>query len=181
MRSFLIILVAIIAIPSFGKKDPELTLKYIDLFNKTVKIKVPEEFKQMNSGEIKKTYVGLPTIKMAYANDDQSVRIAFGADELLADDRALPKMTSMMKEWLQGRLAKNKWKDEGVKTVNGNKLGYLEYILKKPEKNYEYMFFTLYRGQMLSCSIHAPKKGWKFWREFAGQMEESLKLLKEKE
>ena len=180
MKQLSLLLICLCSLQSLAKKDPEITLKEIDLFNKSVKIKIPSEFKTLSDAKIKQTYAGLPTIKLVYANEDETVRIAFGTDDLLADDRALPAMTSMMKKWLQGRLAKNKWKGEGVTQVRGNNFGYLEYILKKPEKYYEYMFFVLYRGQMLSCSIHSPKKGYKFWRGIGEQMMASL-VLKEKE
>lgn len=180
MKLFSLVFSCLFTFLSFSKKDPEISLKEIDLFSKTVKIKIPAEFKTLGDSKIKQTYQGLPTIKLVYTNDDATVRIAFGSDDLLADDRVLPKMTNMMKDWLKGRLAKNKWKGEGVKIVGGNKFGYLEYILKKPEKYYEHMFFVLYRGQMLSCSIHSPKKGYKFWKGIAEQMMESL-VLKEKD
>lgn len=90
-------------------------------------------------------------------------------------------MTTMMKGWLKGSIEKSKWKDEGVTEVGGTKVGYLEYFKKKPEKTYEFMFFTLSRGQMLSCCIHAPKKGNKFWRDVAQQIMNSLILVKGKD
>ena len=180
MKSLILLFAVLFVLPSFARKDPQITLEEIELFKGTVKIEVPKEFKTLSDDKIKKTYEGLPTIKLVYANDDETVRIAFGSDELLVQEQALPKMTGIMKEWLKGRLAKNKWKGEGVKVVNGIKFGYLEYILKKPEKYYEHMFFVLYRGQMLSCSIHSPKKGYKFWKGIAEQMMASL-VLKEKE
>lgn len=178
MNKFLFIFVLLIAVQAFSKDKSEVILTEIELFQGAVKIKIPNNFTPLSDTKVKKTYSGLPTVKMVYANKDESVRIAFGSDDLLAPEQALPQMTLLMKDWLKERLAKNKWKGEGVTQVNGNNFGYLEYILKKPEKNYEFMFFTLYRGQMLSCSIHAPKKGYKSWKVIAEQMMESLRLKK---
>ena len=181
MKKLSLFLILIFAVVSYAKKDPEITLVETELLKGLVTIKIPKEFKQMNDGKIKANYQGLPTIKMAYASSDETVRIALGSDQLNAPDQVLPKMTQLMKQWLQGRLDKNKWKGEGVTVINDVKFGYLEYILKKPEKYYEFMFFTLYRGQMLSCSIHSPKKGYKFWKGVAEEMMTTLTFKKEKE
>lgn len=180
MRSLLLIAL-FVGFSSFGKDKPEVTLAEISLFNKTVKLKVPKEFKQIDDGKIKKLYPGLPKTRVVYANADNTVRIALGSDDLLLKEQALPAMTTMMKGWLKGSVEKSKWKDEGVTDVSGTKVGYLEYIKKKPEQSYEFMFFTLSRGQMLSCSIHAPKKGNKFWRDIANQIMNSLILVKGKD
>ncbi|UKN03046.1 hypothetical protein K6119_05915 [Paracrocinitomix mangrovi] len=181
MKQFALLFLVAISFSIHAKKGAEVKLAQIEIYNGLVKIKVPSTFKQLADGDIKSLYSKeLPAIKMAYADTDKNVRIGFGSTQLNAKEQTLPAITNMIEGWLKEQNPKTKWKDKSVIDVNGAKVGYIEYIQKKPEKNYKFVFFTLFRGQMLACKFHAPKKGFKSWQTIAHEMMQSLIIEKEK-
>ena len=176
---FFTILLVIFSLNLFAKKDPEIELGEIELMNKTVKIKIPTNFKYLDKSQYSKFYLSETEPKIMYTNDDRSIHIGFFANNIQADERTLPAVTRIMEKALQSTHPKAKWKNTGIQEVNGGKVGFVEYQNKKPEKFYELVFFTNFRGQILSCIFHAPKKGYKPWKNLSYQMMKSLTLIKE--
>lgn len=159
-------------------KGIEINLGKIKLFNGAVEIMVPKEFKSIPDHEFKSYYSAETMPKLVYVDETKEIRIAFDSKSLAAKESDLPRVTATMKAGLQKFHPKAKWKDSGVKVINGHKVGYIDYLNKKPEKFFELLFFTSYKGQMVSCSFHAPKKGFKPWKVIAYEIMESFTIVK---
>ncbi|MBD3638394.1 MAG: hypothetical protein HUJ25_13665 [Crocinitomicaceae bacterium] len=182
MKVLILIAAFLVPFAILAKKKSDVEYKEVEMFEGNVQLKVPSAFQLLPETQLSKYYEGQPKTKVAYVNDEKSIRIGFGSESLLVDDRSLPAVTNLIEKWLKNKHPKTKWKTKEVTEVDGHKVGYIEFIKKKPEKYYEMVFFTLYRGQMLHCTFHAPKKGYKPWKTVSHEIMQSLKLrMPEKE
>ena len=159
-------------------KRPDVQMGTIELFNKQISIKIPATFELMDDGRMKKVYHDEVTPKIAYSNLEKTIRIGFGSESLSSKETSIPMLTIRFEKLLKKIHPKARWKDQGVEIINGHKVGFIEYINKKPTKFYELLFFTSYKGQLVSCTFHAPKKGYKSWKMIADEMMQSLTIKK---
>ncbi len=176
MKQILVLFSLFILLTS-GKK-PEIKMGTIDLFNKQITIKVPASFELMDEGRMKKVYHAEAQPKIAYSNIEKTIRIGFGAQSISSKEAGIPALTIRFEQLLKKLHPKAKWKDQGVQIINGHKVGFIEYINKKPTKFYELLFFASFKGQLLSCTFHAPKKKHKPWKKIAHEMMQSLTIKK---
>lgn len=176
----------ILALLSFSicghtKKVDPMIYQTITLFNKSVSIAVPFSFEQKSKDQIKDYKFGSSTAELQYKDPAYDIHVTFYADNLPADERSLPAVRGVIEKVLRQMHPKAKWKNTGVEKIEGGQVGYVEYQNKKPEKYYELIFFTEFRGQLLSGVFHTPKKGYKSWKSVSYQIMRSLVLKKEKE
>lgn len=176
MKELTVIFTLFILLTS-GKK-PEIKMGTIDLFNKQINIKVPVSFELMDDGRMKKVYHQEAMPKIAYSNTEKTIRIGFGAESISSKEAGIPILTVRFEKLLKKLHPNARWKDEGVQIINGHRVGFIEYINKKPTKFYELLFFASFKGQLLSCTFHAPKKGHKPWKKVAHEMMQSLTIKK---
>ncbi|MEO9532679.1 MAG: hypothetical protein ABJG68_16750 [Crocinitomicaceae bacterium] len=176
MRAFIFISILLIALTSVQKS--KIKYERIGLLNQQVEINVPADFKVMDDAKMKKSYQEEAMPKVAYSNEEQSIKIGFGSESISSKESGIPVLTIRFEKLLQKLHPKAKWKDKGVQIINGHKVGYIEYINKKPTKFYELLFFTSFKGQLLSCTFHAPKKRYKPWKLVAHEMMQSLTIKK---
>jgi hypothetical protein len=161
-------------------KGIEVNLGKIKLFDGSIEILVPKEFKSVPDHQFKPFYSPQTMPKLVYLSETKEIRIAFDSKSLASKESDLPRVTATMKAGLQKLHPKAKWKDSGVKVINGHKVGFIDYLNKKPEKFFELLFFASYKGQMVSCTFHAPKKGYKAWKAVAYEIMESFTIVKKK-
>lgn len=165
---------------NIGAKGIEVKLGKIKLFDGAIEIKVPSAFKTLPDHEFKSYYTTETMPRLVYANENKEIRIAFDAKSLSSKESDLPRVTATAKAGLQKLHPKARWKDNGINVINGNKVGFIDYLNKKPEKFFELMFFATYKGQVMYCTFHAPKKGYKPWKEVAYTIMNSFTIVKEK-
>ncbi|MCB9225185.1 MAG: hypothetical protein R2780_03145 [Crocinitomicaceae bacterium] len=156
----------------------EVELNTIKLFNGSIEIDVPKEFKSLAEGQFKSFYTAETMPKLVYANEAKDVRIAFDSKSLSSKESDLPRVTATVKAGLEKLHPKSKMKDTGINVINGHKVSFIDYMNKKPEKFFELMFFATYKGQVMSCTFHSPKKGYKPWKEVAYKIMDSFKIIK---
>ncbi|MFT4602819.1 MAG: hypothetical protein ACI857_003006 [Arenicella sp.] len=172
-----ILLFGLFILLTSGKK-PAVTLGTIELFNKQVSIKVPAQFELMNENRMKKVFHSAVIPDLAYSNIEKDVRIGFDAEAIGSKESGIPMLTIRFEKILKKLHPKANWKSQGVEVINGQKVGYIEYINKAPSKFYELLFFTSFKGQLLSCTFHAPKKGHRPWKKIAHEIMQSMTIKK---
>jgi hypothetical protein len=178
MKLITLILLISTSYISFSKKEPEIELKkVIVMFNKSIHLTIPLTFRKLADHKISSYYSGASSPKLVYSDSSEDVRIAFDSENLSVKESALPVVTKMIEKGLKKMHPKSKWKDQGITDVEGQKIGFIEYLNKKPEKFYEFIFFTSFKGQLIACTFHAPKKGHKPWKAKMREMMQTLKLL----
>jgi len=65
---------------------------------------------------------------------------------------------------------------EGVKTINGKKVGYFKFMSSAPDQNvFNYYFFTIVDGKILFFTFNCIQKLQKSWEKTADQIVASLK------
>jgi hypothetical protein len=67
--------------------------------------------------------------------------------------------------------------DEGVKTINGKKIGYFKFLTQAvDQKVFNYYFFTVVNGKILLFSFNSIEKLQKKWEHTADEIVASLKI-----
>ena len=70
-----------------------------------------------------------------------------------------------------------KWKDSGVKEINGRKVGYLKFITPAIDtKIYNVMFFTDFDGKLLLSTFNCIEKSISEWEQTADEIMNSLRI-----
>ena len=174
MRILFIVGFAFVLLSFSSKKDPEVTLGKIKLFGGNIELKIPSTFKVLTESKIASYYPKENTPKIVYTNENKEIRIAFFAKSLSSDERAMKKIKTTFEVLLEKTHPKAKWKDDGIELIDKHQVAFVEFINKKPEKYYQLDFFTTFKGQLLSCTFHAPKKKHKPWKNIAHEIMQSL-------
>jgi hypothetical protein len=69
------------------------------------------------------------------------------------------------------------WKENGLKTVNGKIVGYLELVTPAIDTEiYNLIFFTDLDGKLLLCAFNCTKKSIDEWSPIAKEIMNSLKI-----
>lgn len=160
--SILLILTSILSINVFSKSE-EIKLGKITMFNDLVEIKVPTNFSVMHDYEVKKMYPADNLPKIVHADSLRSIRLAFNYIKGTGVEIRLAAMKAgYLSDW-QKTDPKLKELSEGIVTVDGRDMAYLGVLHKSPEKVYRFLFFTDYRGMLLTGELICPKKKYKDW------------------
>jgi hypothetical protein len=173
MRILLIIWIAFASLSFSFKKEPIVSLKRIKLFGDKIELKIPSTFKILAESKFTAYYPKENTPKIVYTNENKEIRIAFFARALNSSESLLRRL-STYEYLIEKTYSKVKLKDDGAEQIDNLEVVYTEFIIKKPEKYYRLDFFTTFKGQLLSCTFHAPKKKHKPWKLIAHEIMQSL-------
>lgn len=171
---FALILIVPLAISAAAKKE-EISLAKIKMFNDLIEIKVPTTFTVLHDFEVKKMYGEKDLPKVVYTNADKTIRIAFRNKK--SGDQSKPSVfkDSFYADWLKAD-PKMKELSNGVTTVDGREMAFAGVLHKTPEKEFQFLFCTIYKGMFMSGEIISPKKGYKPWVELGNQIMNSLHI-----
>jgi len=136
MRILLIVGFSFILLSFTSKKEPIVSLSKIKLFGDKIEIKIPSTFKLLADDKINSYYPKENTPKIVYTNESKEIRIAFFANSLNSNEKAIKKIKSTYDALIQKTHPKAKWKDEGIELVDKHQVAFVEFINKKPEKYY---------------------------------------------
>jgi hypothetical protein len=169
-------LLALIFIPvcSFGQIKLE---QKIFLANNKVEIMVPNTLTNMSEEMWALKYQKRARPVLVLTDTDAEVN-------LVADLTAQPAAESQMasfKDFQMAQLKKSRpellFLGDGVKTVNGKKLGYFKFLSQAiDQKVFNYYFFTVVDGKILLFSFNCIEKLKSTWEKTAEEMVASLKV-----
>lgn len=171
---FALILTIPFAISATAKKE-EITLAKIKMFNDLIEIKVPTTFTVMHDFEVKKVYPENDLPKVVYANADKTIRIAFRNKKSGEQTKPAVFKDSFYADW-QKADPKLKELSNGLATVDGRDMAFVGVLHKTPEKEFQFLFCTIYKGMFMSGEIISPKKGYKPWIDLGNQIMNSLHI-----
>jgi hypothetical protein len=149
----------------------------VTILSDKVKIVVPKELSAMSDATFSTRY---PNAKKPILTlSDES-----GEVNLIGDMTPQPAAESQLTQYKDFRIAnlKKSWPDlkilsEGVKTVNGKKIGYFKFITQMlGQKTFNYYFFMIVDGKILLFTFNCTEKLQKDWETRADDMVTSVKI-----
>ncbi|MBK9191298.1 MAG: hypothetical protein IPM77_07170 [Crocinitomicaceae bacterium] len=176
MRTIILILgLGLFSSNVFSKKI-EISLGQISMMNNQVNIKIPTHFTDFLDFEIKKYYPTGTQPKVAYGDSLRECRLAFYMQKNEKTDNTVGGLKAdLLQSWMEADL-KLKELSNGIISVDGHDVAFLEVMHRSPEKYYHFHFLTLHKGLHLAGDLVCPKKGYKEWMPVAVEIMNSLDI-----
>lgn len=176
-RKFLILFFALLPTLMFAQEGLEKT----KLLDNKIEMLVPKSFHVMTEAEYKIKYPN-PKRKVSLILTDKDLEVNLVIDHLkqydLADDQIEDfknaQLTAIQKSHPEGKVIEN-----GVKEVNGKKVGYFKIITQaSDQKIFNYFIFTNLEEKVLLMTFNCIEKLKPTWEKSIDEMIASFKIIK---
>ncbi|WP_055149425.1 hypothetical protein [Jiulongibacter sediminis] len=149
------------------------------LLNDKVELKVPKDFDIMSEELMQLKYPSERRPTLVYSNESGGINVALNLTQSPASQQLIPVYKDNFVRTFKNLYPSAEWKDSGVKTIDGRKVGYLELITPAIDTEiYNLMFFTDLDGQLLLCTFNCTRKSIEEWTPTAKEIMNSLKIKK---
>ncbi len=166
-------LFTIVLLTSFAE-PVELETK--SLLNDKVELKIPKEFTIMTEEMLKIKYPAEKRPTLVFTNESGGINVALNLTQNNASQDIIKTYADNFLQIFKKMYPSADWKGNGVKKINGKKVGYLELITPAIDTEiYNLMFFTDVDGKLLLCSINCTKNRMEEWVPIANEIMNSLK------
>ncbi len=154
-------------------KAPDLEKRRI--YSNQVEILVPKGFKDMPADMVSRKYPSANRPNVIFTDADGTVNVAFNHTANQATQAQIDAYKASIVTSTKRAYSSAKWRGDGVKVINGRKVGYCELITPAADQNvYNLMFFTDLDGRLLMCTFNCVEKKLGEWQEPARQIMRSL-------
>jgi len=147
------------------------------LLNERIELKIPKNFKIMSEELISIKYPSQRRPTLVYSNESGGVNVALNLTQNKASQQEIEAYQNNFVQTFKNLYPSAEWKDNGVKTINGKKVGYLELVTPAIDTEiYNLIFFTDLDGKLLLCTFNCTRKDINKWTPVAKEIMNSLKL-----
>jgi hypothetical protein len=147
------------------------------LLDNKIEIKIPKDFEIMSEEMMKLKYPSERRPTLVYSNETGGINVAFNLTQNQANQKLIPAYKDNLVQTFKNTYPSAEWKDNGVKTINGRDIGYLELLTPAIDTEiYNLMFFTDLEGKLLLCTFNCTKKSINEWSPVAKNIMNSLKI-----
>ncbi len=147
------------------------------LLNDKIELKVPKGFAVMSAEMMKVKYPSERRPTLAYTNKSGGINVALNLTKSKANQELMSSYKDNFVATFKSLYPSADWKGNGVKEINGRKVGYLELITPALDtKIYNLLFFTDLDGQLLLCTFNCTEKSIQDWEPTAKEIMQSLKI-----
>jgi len=147
------------------------------LLDNKIEILVPKGWKPMSEDLIKIKYPGAKPPKYVLSDVSGGISLAFNPTESRATQEQIETYKGFLKTSLESAFEDEEWIDEGIKEINGRKVGFFKLITNTASgKIYNQMFFTDLDGKLLIISFNVVENKMKDWKSAADDIMNSLTL-----
>jgi hypothetical protein len=154
-----------------------IDLETKSLLSDKVELKIPKEFDIMSEELLKMKYPSERRPTLVYTNETGGINIALNLTQNQASQQLIPDLKNNLVQTFKNLYPSAEWKDNGVKTINGRKVGYLELVTPAMDTEiYNLIFFTDLDGKLLLCSFNCTQKSIDEWTTTAKEIMSSLKI-----
>lgn len=154
-----------------------IDLEIKSLLNNKVELKIPKDFDTMSEELMKLKYPSERRPTLVYSNESGGINVALNLTQHQASQQMIPVYKDNFVQTFKKLYPSAEWKDSGVKTINGKKVGYLELVTPAIDTEvYNLVFFTDLDGQLLLCTFNCTKKSIEEWTPTAKEIMNSLKI-----
>lgn len=152
-----------------------IELETKSLLDGKVEIKIPKDFEIMSEEFLKIKYPNQRSPKLVYTNENGDINVAVNLTENKAVEEQITEYQDVFVKTFKNLYPSADWIDNGIKDINGKKIGYLEIITPAIDTDiYNLMFFTDMDGKLLLCTFNCTKKSIKEWKPIAKEIMNSL-------
>ena len=160
--------------PTIGFAQSKLDT--ISLVNDKVKILAPKELSSMTEQMWTLKYQKRTRPVMVLTDEDGEVNLIADMTQLSATENQIPAFKDAQLQQLKKSRPDLTVIDEGIKTINGKKVGYFKFLTQAiDQKVFNYYFFTVVNGKILLFSFNSIEKLQKKWEKTADEIVASLR------
>ena len=150
MRSFKLLLVAILLLPLFSMNVSIIGLEIKSLLNDRIELGVPKGFEIMSEEIMKIKYPSSQRPNLVFTNELTSVNVALSLTQNDASQELITPYVDNFVKSFNSQFPTADWKDKGTKMINGRKVGFIKVITPAVDTDiYNVMFFTDLDGKLL--------------------------------
>jgi len=147
------------------------------LLDNKIEILVPKGWKPMSEDLIKIKYPGSKPPKYVLSDVSGGISLAFNHTDSRATQEQVETYKGFLKKSLESAFEDEEWIEEGIKEINGRKVGLFKLITNTSSgKIYNQMFFTDLDGKLLIISFNVVENKMKDWKTVADEIMNSLAL-----
>ena len=159
---------------SFGQPKLDRT---ISLLGNKVEIRVPNELSKMTDEMWTLKYHTMPRPELVLTDENAEINLLVDLTQQPLTDNQLTAYKNFRISNLKKTRTDIQVLSDGVKTVNGKKIGYIKFLSQaSDQKIFNYYFFTVVNGKILFFTFNCIEKLQKIWEKTADQLLESLKI-----
>lgn len=174
IKTFGMIILSILLTTAF---TTTIDLEIKSLLNGKVELKVPKAFDIMSEELMKLKYPSEKRPTLVYTDESGGINVALNLTQNQASQQMIPAYKDNFVQAFKNLYPSAEWKDSGVKTINGKKVGYLELVTPAIDTEiYNLMFFTDLDGKLLLCTFNCTEKSIDEWTPVAKEIMSSLKI-----
>jgi hypothetical protein len=169
----LLLAISILGLISATISKVELETKIF--LNGKVKLSIPKEFGIMSEEMMKIKYPSERRPTLVYTDESGGINVALNLTQSQANQDNISEYKDYFIKTFKGLYPSATWKDNGVKVINGRKIGYLELVTPAIDTEiYNLMFFTDLDGKLLLCTFNCTKESINDWSPIANEIMNSL-------
>jgi hypothetical protein len=147
------------------------------LLDNKIELLVPKGWKPMSEDLVKIKYPGARPPKYVLSDITGGISLAFNHTDSRATQEQIETYKGVLKSSLTDAFPEAEWIEDGVKEINGKKVGFCKVITNAQSgKIYNQMFFTDVDGKLLICSFNVVDTKMKDWRAAADEIMNSLTI-----
>lgn len=179
MKYFKSLVFCFLVIPAFTISAQIHQLKEISLFEDKLQIKVPIGFEVMSEELLKIKYPISRRPTLAYSNEKGNINVAFNLTPSPANQELIETYKNTFVKTFKSFYPSAEWKNQGIKNINGQNVGYLELITPAADTNiYNLIFFTNLNDKLLLCTFNCSEEILPEWKSTAAEIMNSLNVKK---
>ena len=168
---FLILL--LLPIFSFGQSK----LDTVSILKGKVKILAPKELSSMTDEMWTAKYQKRPRPILVLSDEDGEVNLIADMTQQPATENQVASFKDYQIQQLKAKRPDLNLLSDGVKTVNGKKVGYFKFVTQAvDQKVFNYYFFTIVDGKILLFTFNCIEKLQKKWESTADNIVASLQI-----
>ncbi len=158
------------------KLDP-VELEKKNILEGKVEILVPKHFGIMPEEMLLLKYPSANRPTLVYSDEDGTVNIAFNLTASKASQQQLESYKKVFISTFKSSFPNAEWEGNGIKEINGRKVGYLEVVTQAIDtKIYNLLFFTDLDGRLLICTFNCTVENRAEWDEPGKRIFNSLTI-----
>ncbi len=154
-----------------------IELEKRSLFNNRLELKIPKDFQVMSEEMLSIKYPSDRRPTLVYTNKSGGINVALNLTESRATQNEIPSYKDYLLETFKSAYPSAEWKSSGVTTINGRKVGYLEFVTPAIDTEiYNLFFFTDLDGKLLLCTFNCTIGSMNEWNSTAKEIMHSLRV-----
>jgi hypothetical protein len=162
-------------IPTIGFSQEKV--EKIRLFDGKLELMVPARLSPMTDAVWSLKYGNRKKPDLALSDPDGEANLVGTLTPQTATEDHLPDFKNFQKEALKKSHPDMEFLGDGIREVNGKKIGFFKFLAAAiDQKTFNEYFFLILDGKIMICSFNCPEKIRKVWEKAADEMIGSLKV-----